>query len=223
LAEYIVIFPADAGLPPLYLVFRKTPRDEYFDETTRHCRSGTLIEYQEQCENIQLENNGELLGSGLYGDVRIDNNDDRFVLKKFKPGSEYLADEECDLFNKVYGENSAEVINESGSTYLRMYKVPGKPLCECTPLELPSNAEELFFKMILDLNDLGIMHGDIHLGNIMYDRDLNKFWPIDLSNTYDFYYDGPSGLRDCLSQVDKERFDLIMEFIHKNTLTGVGT
>ncbi|WP_299144139.1 S-type pyocin domain-containing protein, partial [uncultured Vibrio sp.] len=25
LAEYIVIFPADAGLPPLYLVFRKTP------------------------------------------------------------------------------------------------------------------------------------------------------------------------------------------------------
>lgn len=28
LAEYIVTFPADAGLPPLYLVFRKTARDE---------------------------------------------------------------------------------------------------------------------------------------------------------------------------------------------------
>jgi hypothetical protein len=28
LAEYIITFPADAGLPPLYLVFRKTARDE---------------------------------------------------------------------------------------------------------------------------------------------------------------------------------------------------
>ena len=28
LAEYLVTFPADSGLPPLYLVFRKTARDE---------------------------------------------------------------------------------------------------------------------------------------------------------------------------------------------------
>lgn len=52
LAEYIVTFPADAGLPPLYLVFRKTARDE----------SGVVTGNGEDITGIWLEKAGEGLG-----------------------------------------------------------------------------------------------------------------------------------------------------------------
>ncbi|EJL6762744.1 S-type pyocin domain-containing protein [Vibrio cholerae] len=53
LAEYIVTFPADAGLPPLYLVFRKTARDE----------SGVVTGNGEDITGIWLEKASEGLGS----------------------------------------------------------------------------------------------------------------------------------------------------------------
>lgn len=52
LAEYIVTFPTDAGLPPLYLVFRKTARDE----------SGVVTGDGEDITGIWLEKAGEGLG-----------------------------------------------------------------------------------------------------------------------------------------------------------------
>lgn len=53
LAEYIVTFPADAGLSPLYLVFRKTARDE----------SGVVTGNGEDITGIWLEKASEGLGS----------------------------------------------------------------------------------------------------------------------------------------------------------------
>ena len=59
LAEYIVTFPADAGLPPLYLVFRKTARDE----------SGVVTGNGEDITGIWLEKASEGLGSPIPTEV----------------------------------------------------------------------------------------------------------------------------------------------------------
>ncbi|OAJ92820.1 T6SS effector antibacterial DNase, partial [Vibrio bivalvicida] len=59
LAEYIVTFPADAGIPPLYLVFRKTARDE----------SGVVTGNGEDITGIWLEKAGEGLGAPIPSQV----------------------------------------------------------------------------------------------------------------------------------------------------------
>ncbi|HFI9383685.1 TPA: S-type pyocin domain-containing protein [Vibrio parahaemolyticus] len=59
LAEYIVTFPADAGLPPLYLVFRKTARDE----------SGVVTGNGEDITGIWLENASEGLGAPIPSQI----------------------------------------------------------------------------------------------------------------------------------------------------------
>ncbi len=59
LAEYIVTFPADTGLSPLYLVFRKTARDE----------SGVVTGNGEDITGIWLEKASEGLGSPVPSEV----------------------------------------------------------------------------------------------------------------------------------------------------------
>ena len=59
LAEYVVTFPADAGLPPLYLVFQKTARDE----------SGVVTGNGEDITGIWLERASEGLGSPVPSQI----------------------------------------------------------------------------------------------------------------------------------------------------------
>lgn len=59
LVEYIVIFPADAGLPPLYLVFKKTARDE----------SGVVTGKGEDITGIWLANAGKDLGAPVPSQI----------------------------------------------------------------------------------------------------------------------------------------------------------
>lgn len=59
LAEYLVTFPADAGFPPLYLVFRKTARDE----------SGVVTGNGEDITGIWLEKASEGLGSAVPSQI----------------------------------------------------------------------------------------------------------------------------------------------------------
>ncbi|OOE58101.1 T6SS effector antibacterial DNase [Salinivibrio sp. IB282] len=59
LAEYLVTFPADAGLPPLYLVFRKTARDE----------SGVVTGNGEDITGRWLEKASEDLGAPIPSQI----------------------------------------------------------------------------------------------------------------------------------------------------------
>ncbi|EMI4516800.1 hypothetical protein V6560_004419 [Vibrio parahaemolyticus] len=153
---------------------------------------------------------GALLGAGLCGEVRRDIDHDGFVLKDISRFPKNLAQEECSLFQRVYGEGAAEVVEKEHGVYLRMLEVPGKTLDKCEPSELPVNARDLFLQMISDLNDVGIIHGDLHSGNIMYDKDSNRFWPIDLSNAYDSYYNNPIEYRAFMDIDNEKRFQNIM-------------
>lgn len=59
LVEYIVTFPVDAGLPPLYLVFKKTARDE----------SGVVTGKGEDITGIWLANAGKDLGASIPSQI----------------------------------------------------------------------------------------------------------------------------------------------------------
>ncbi|WP_284192448.1 S-type pyocin domain-containing protein [Vibrio zhanjiangensis] len=59
LAEYLVTFPADSGLPPLYLVFRKTARDE----------PGVVTGSGEDITGIWLEKASEGLGAPVPSQI----------------------------------------------------------------------------------------------------------------------------------------------------------
>ncbi|MEF1286124.1 S-type pyocin domain-containing protein, partial [Vibrio sp. M250220] len=59
LAEYIVTFPVDAGLPPLYLMFQKTARDE----------SGGVTGNGEDITGIWLEKASEGLGAPIPSQI----------------------------------------------------------------------------------------------------------------------------------------------------------
>ncbi|MEF1286046.1 S-type Pyocin domain-containing protein, partial [Vibrio sp. M250220] len=59
LVEYIITFPVDAGLPPLYLMFQKTARDE----------SGVVTGNGEDITGIWLEKASEGLGSPVPSQI----------------------------------------------------------------------------------------------------------------------------------------------------------
>lgn len=59
LAEYIITFPIDSGLPPLYIVFRKTARDE----------SGVVTGHGEEIAGIWLETAGKELGAPIPNQI----------------------------------------------------------------------------------------------------------------------------------------------------------
>ncbi|WP_425470826.1 hypothetical protein [Trinickia fusca] len=166
------------------------------------------------------EEGGKILGSGLCGTVREDTEFPGFVVKSFGKSID-LAHAESALFNKYYGEGSSEVFSKDNNIFMRMLRVPGKPLSSCSQDELPTNSEELFLRMITDLNDHGIMHGDLHAGNIMYDKDSSRFWPIDISNSYDAYYADP--LARGFVDIDNEtRFQNILKKLPRNSGVAVG-
>ncbi|CAG9435313.1 TPA: RIO1 family regulatory kinase/ATPase [Providencia alcalifaciens] len=156
---------------------------------------------------------GQLLGASLCGEVREDLHNPGFVLKDVSRLSIDLIKHECESFNKFYGENSAEIVHENNKCLLRMFKVPGKPLSHCSPEELPKNADSLFLRMISELSEARIIHGDLHRGNIMYDPSSERFWPIDISSSYERYYSMTPLEKEFIDRDNTNRFEHIMAWI----------
>jgi serine/threonine protein kinase len=152
---------------------------------------------------------GALLGAG----VREDLDNPGFVIKS---GTWELkeAEKESELFNRFYGKYSSEIFAKDGQLFMRMLKVPGKSLDQVEPEELPSNSKELFLQMLCDLNDVKIIHGDLHPGNVMYDSGTNRFWPIDISNAYDAYYSDLMAAR-FMDGDNQTRLNQIMRMLPK--------
>ncbi|MFC0696606.1 hypothetical protein [Paraburkholderia humisilvae] len=161
---------------------------------------------------------GKRLGRGVEGEVREDTQNEGFVVKEFASrGMEHEAEEQARLFNRFYGEGSAEVFKgpkgygvTSGNTYLRMLKVPGIPLDSLRKGDLPANSKELYMRLIMDLGDHKIMHSDFHQGNILYDEKAERFWPIDISNAYDEYHTMDKEILAIFNQYEEDKFDYVM-------------
>ncbi|EPE8326188.1 RIO1 family regulatory kinase/ATPase [Escherichia albertii] len=146
------------------------------------------------------------IGSGLEGDVFKDKNNPGFVIKRYHTSDD--AGEECELFNRFYGEGSAEVFVENGKTHLRMLEVPGTPLKKLS--EFPKDSEKLFLNMIIDMAEHKIIHGDLHMENILYDESAHRFWPIDFSNSYDRYYSLDGDEKSFANELSESDFSSVL-------------
>ncbi|PCE69340.1 S-type pyocin domain-containing protein [Salinivibrio sp. YCSC6] len=108
LAEYLVTFPADAGLPPLYLVFRKTARDE----------SGVVTGNGEDITGRWLEKASEDLGAPIPSQIA-----DKLRGKEFSS---------FDAFRKAFWTEVAsdkELAEQFNGTNLNTMKNGRAPFC----------------------------------------------------------------------------------------------
>ena len=140
---------------------------------------------------------GAKISEGAHGTVYEDSAASSYVIKEFKGWSHgyhpsinlRTAEEEAALFNTYYGPGAACVIPKFFKTYLRMYKVPGENIERLAPGALPGDAVERFVDMLERMQNVGILHADLHCGNFVYDADSEQFHPFDFSNLRRRFFD----------------------------------
>lgn len=69
-----------------------------------------------------------------------------------------------------------------------MYRVPGKTLKEINSKIFPKDARERFLRMMDDLGHYNIVHNDLNINNVLYDKKTNTFYPIDFDDTEEGYF-----------------------------------
>ncbi|RJL50153.1 OspG family effector kinase [Pectobacterium carotovorum] len=162
-------------------------------------------------------NLGDKLGKGGFGEVFLDADDKDFLIKKYfineYINSTEVATHEAEMFNRYYGEGAATVLwDEAGNVYVRMYKVPGKTLGSLPSSSLPADAVQRFVDMIEKLNKLEIIHNDIHSGNILWDETDQVFYPIDINNLREIYFNAdPNDKSDMNETGEDEWYEILKE------------
>lgn len=149
---------------------------------------------------------GKLIGEGSTAEVFEDVNDSSALYKKYDlAGNHYyevleMARKESDLFNAFYGDDASVVIRHGGDVYLRMLHVPGTPLSEIDTADIPDNLESLYLRLICELNELGIIHYDLNTGNMLYDKESERLFPIDFRDIYNEYYSATKNGKEIIDR-----------------------
>ncbi|HEB1578488.1 TPA: T3SS effector protein NleH [Escherichia albertii] len=129
---------------------------------------------------------GNVIGAGCHAIVYEDMEDSTKVLKMFTRSQLHEeVTKEVNCFNQYYGSGSAEKIySENGDIIgIRMNKVNGESLCNIP--SLPVQAEQAIYDMFDRMEQKGILFIDTTDTNVLYDRERNEFYPIDISS-YNF-------------------------------------
>ena len=184
---------------------------------------------------------GKALGHGAYGEVYVDAENPQFVIKKFTPEESSIfgssnsgnshtsqqeeslsqARKEAEAFCLYYGEGSARVWqDESGQAVMRMYRVPGIPMDDLPANSLPTDAREKFVDEIEKLNRLGIIHNDVHPGNVLWDPDAQVFRFIDIENMKRGYFSAGSDTKLYLNHQGEEMWDNMIKEIESRMVTN---
>lgn len=185
---------------------------------------------------------GKFIAGGVRGIVYQDKTDNEYVIKRFKwrvtpshreaeafsdipskhpwhplmPVGRRLnsAQEEARLFCRYYGEGAAEVMHDDHDVYVRMRRIPGVPIRHVE--KFPGDAIERFVDMLGHLNAAGVMHGDLHSGNILYHADGKRFFPVDLSNIRSRYFAGTANDKRQSNDVgDYLWYSVVKEIVEK--------
>ncbi|MBN3264392.1 serine/threonine protein kinase [Pectobacterium brasiliense] len=168
-------------------------------------------------------NLGDKLGKGGFGEVFLDADDKDFLIKKYFNkkycSNRYInatevATDEAEMFNRYYGEGAATVLlDEAGNVYVRMYKVPGQTLSSLPSSSLPADAVQRFVDMIEKLNKLEIIHNDLHSGNILWDQTAQVFYPVDINNLREIYFNSDSTDKFCMNENGEDDWSEILKEI----------
>jgi len=163
------------------------------------------------------------LGEGRFGEVFLDADDTRYVIKRYFSGklsnTANRANNEADTFKRYYGEESAQVFKgEDSRYYVRMYRVPGQILGALPEGSLPEDAVERFVDMLEKLNHMGIMHGDLHSANILWDAETKIFYPIDINNIKETYFNADLERKGSMNALGESTWDEMIEEIEERMI-----
>lgn len=168
-------------------------------------------------------NLGAYIGRGSYGVVYLSADDENFVYKKFIFKDDNLilekAREEASNFIRFYGIDSAEVQVYKSTVYIKMLRVPGIPLENIPAGGFRSDAIDAYYAMLSALAAAKIMHNDFFEGNVHYDVEDNKFYPIDIGNMYHDYFCGNSLIKNGYNIMQREYHNEILTLVRKRMVT----
>lgn len=100
-----------------------------------------------------------------------------------------------------------------------MLEVPGVPLMKMS--KFPEDADKMFLDMIIDMGESKIIHGDLHMGNILFDTNSHRFWPIDFSNSYDSYYLLDKDGKLFANEMAEREFCSILKSLRENSISNI--
>jgi len=190
--------------------------------------------------NLERSGSLEKIGEGIQGVVFQDPASAHFVIKRLnREGFEVdpqeafrdsggsncdptplslarrheMAEREAAEFCKYYGEDAASVYTQDGDVFIKMFKVPGQALSDIDPGILPRDAVQRYVDMLEKLNDVGIMHGDLNPGNVLYDSQGKMFYPIDFSNYREKFFNGDAATKMRIHEYGIEDWNDIMDII----------
>jgi len=183
----------------------------------------TLPPYEEKQTTppaIEVPSLGLKIGEGSTAEVFEDASDPSLLYKKYDLiGNDYaevldMARQESDLFNTFYGEDASIVVQHGGEIYVQMLRIPGIPVNEIIPADIPDHLESLYLELICKLNESGIIHADLTTANMLYDKKSDSLLPIDFRNFYSDYYCGTAHEKETIDQRLQTRTNEFLAFIN---------
>jgi hypothetical protein len=159
---------------------------------------------------------GREIGSGAEA-VLYESRDGASVYKCFDTELESFdintVMDQADQLNAYYGEGFAEAFTSMGDAYIKMKKLDGVSLKGVQHNSLPADVRVLLDDAFKAMEDKGIFHSDLHLGNFLYSAKDKKIYPLDISTrTRSDLVDGDPLPDDLLEDYELEKADLYYEF-----------
>lgn len=115
--------------------------------------------------------------------------------------------------NAYYGEGFAEAFTDMGDAYIKMKKLDGVSLKGIQRNSLPVDVRALLDDAFKTMEDKGIFHRDLHLGNFLYSAKDKKIYPLDISTRkHSNGVDGDPLPDDLMDDYELEKADLYAEF-----------
>lgn len=158
---------------------------------------------------------------GRGGDAVVYDQGDGYLIKEFHEPMEDMAQQqqEVDIFNTVYGHNAATVLS---NRMIRMKKIPGKPVSKIKLDDFSENDAKSLIHCVSSLHALGIYHGDLNNGNILYNRKERKFNLVDFGasreeSNHEFFKDELDELKESINQ-----WPVRLKKVKKHTPSVVG-
>nr|CBX81039.1 Ribosomal protein S6 kinase alpha-5 [Erwinia amylovora ATCC BAA-2158] len=166
---------------------------------------------------------GEELGEGKFATVYADATNKYFVIKRYDAqeikNMPAIVNSEVENFTRYYGKNTAKIfIDSEGIYHVRMYRVSGETLDSLPPNSLPENAVEKYVDMLEELNAHGIFHDDLHTDNLIWDKNTERFYPIDIKNNKEVFFNSSPKDKDILNSHTSENWEYTLRLIREKQI-----
>ena len=119
---------------------------------------------------------------GRGGDAVTYDQENGYIIKEFHKPIIDLAQQkrEVDMFNHVYGAGAASILS---NTMIKMKKIKGVAISDIGVGSFREREGNALIDSLKLLHSKNIYHGDLHYGNILYDKESGGFSMIDFGTS----------------------------------------